>query len=169
MHANNVGLMGVWWWLKVMGMSVRSWINCPPEVFHLCETENIYFSVWPWGGCFLPLWKWQHNFKAVVSGSVSKVNVEEMTWQSETNSPIFLFHFKLLQSCPFETIQGLYVSYNWTTYTHSHMNLLIALLKKYELGIVGPLSLFWARMSVDCNMTNGKYDSPEILWWINCS
>lgn len=41
MPANNSGLMGVLLQLKVRGISPGSWINCPPEAFHLCETEYI--------------------------------------------------------------------------------------------------------------------------------
>lgn len=45
MHANNAGLMGVSGWHKVRRISLGSWINCPQEVFHRCETKNVYFTV----------------------------------------------------------------------------------------------------------------------------
>lgn len=124
MHTNSAGPAGVFSGrVKVTSLSLGAWINCSPEVFHLPETENIHFAVWPRGGCFLP----PQDGTMLFLNCGSSLDVHKMTWKSEINSPNFLFPF---QTSQVETRRdGSGASMCLTTqqlYTYSHMNLLIA-------------------------------------------
>lgn len=146
--------MGPLWWLKVRGRSLGSWINCPPEVFHLCETENIYLR-FDLGKLFS-----SHQVPTTFSRLWSMASCAGKHWKNDLAKWDKLSSFSFpFQTSPKKSLcnsKGVYVTYKWTTYTHSHMNLLIASLEKYELGIVPPCSLFWGKMSVECNMTKAN-------------
>lgn len=125
MYAISAGLMGVYGRHKVRWIPLGFYISCL-LLFLSLWNKNLYFTHWPSWGCCLPLRSWRHHFKAVVSSTVStKVNLQETTWQSEINSSGFTFFF-IFQSLRDGTRPR--VSYISTTSTHSHMNLLIALL-----------------------------------------
>ena len=125
--------------LKVRLITPRSWINCPPEVFHLCGTENIRLPAWPWGKLFSGPLDVTTSFQ--ICGQWLRVQGDRSgnDLVKEEKFPNLSLHLKHLESSSLETVQS---SHNWTPYTHSH-----ALLWKYAQGIVVPCSLFWARES----------------------
>lgn len=164
MLTTNVSCVGCW--VKVRSILLGCWINSPREHFHLCKTEFTPCFLTLRGACLVP---------PTESGSIilplwsvapcPKVKVWEMVWQSKINPPIFLFHFKLSKRNPRETLRACMCLITATAYTHFLIRIYWLLhFKKYELGIVAPHSLFWAAMSVKCNMTKANNMSHQTLW-----
>lgn len=98
--------------LKVGRISPGSWINCPREVFHLCERAHSSLTLWRKLSATQVM---TTSFeKVVVSERGSEVNMWVMSRSAFDDAPNF--------------VGG--VPGAGTAYPHSRMNLLIALLKR---------------------------------------